>query len=141
MLGNGGMANTIRVLLNDLKFKNINYSSRNKKKYSKWKIKKKFIINWNGKNILKKYDLLINATQLGMWNKYILSIFKKIFNNFKIFLNCAVNNNSKLKNASKILKKKYISGSELTKYQAKYQFKIYGKIFNYESSKKIFLNQ
>ena len=24
------MANTIRVLLNDLKFKNINYSSRNK---------------------------------------------------------------------------------------------------------------
>ena len=47
------MANTIRVLLNDLKFKNINYSSRNKKKYSKWKIKKKFIINWNGKDTSK----------------------------------------------------------------------------------------
>ena len=46
------MANTIRVLLNDLKFKNINYSSRNKKKYSKWKIKK-FIINWMEK-ILQK---------------------------------------------------------------------------------------
>ena len=60
-----------------------------------------------------------------MWNKNILPIPKKKLNNFKIFLDCAVNNNSKLKNASKILKKKYISGSELTKYQAKYQFKIY----------------
>ena len=125
LLGNGGMANTIRVLLNDLKFKNINYSSRNKKKYSKWKIKKKFIINWNGKDTSKKYDLLINATPLGMWNKNILPIPEKKLNNFKIFLDCAVNNNSKLKKASKILKKKYISGSELTKYQAKYQFKIY----------------
>lgn len=124
LLGNGGMANTIRVLLNDLKFKNINYSSRNIKKYTQWNIEKKSIINWD-KRGFKKYDLLINATPLGMWNKNILPILRKNINNFRMFLDCAVNDNSKLKITSKILKKKYISGRELTNYQAKYQFKIY----------------
>ena len=39
--------------------------------------KKKFIINWNRKDTSKKYDLLINATPLGMWNKNILPIPEK----------------------------------------------------------------
>ncbi len=125
LLGNGGMANTIRILLKDLNFKTINYSSRNKKKYKKWNIVKKDIIDWENRGFSKKYDLLINATPLGMWNKNVLPISARFVENFRIILDCAVNDNSKLKNYSKELKKMYILGSELTRYQAKHQFKIY----------------
>lgn len=131
LLGNGGMANTIRILLKDLNFKEINFSSRNKKKYKKWNIVKKDIIDWKNRGFSKKYDLLINATPLGMWNKNMLPVSPKTIQNFKIILDCAVNDNSKLKYYSQRLKKKYILGSELTKYQARHQFKIYtGKKIN-----------
>ncbi len=125
LLGNGGMANTIRILLKDLNFKKINFSSRNKKKYNKWNIAKENIINWEDRGLIKNYDLLINATPLGMWNKNILPVSLKSIQNFKIILDCAVNDSSKLKYYAKRLKKIYILGSELSKYQARYQFEIY----------------
>lgn len=125
LLGNGGMANTIRILLKDLKFNNINYSSRNKKRYNNWDIKKNDIIDWNKRGHIKKYDLLINATPLGMWNNNILPISSQNIRNFKIFLNCSVNEASVLKKECKRFNKKYISGMELSYYQAKQQFKIY----------------
>tara|TARA_B100001057_G_scaffold493881_1_gene589291 strand:+ start:1899 stop:2669 length:771 start_codon:yes stop_codon:yes gene_type:complete len=125
LLGNGGMANTIRILLNDLKFKKIHYSSRNPKRYKNWNINKKNLIDWSKRGFSKKYDLLINATPLGMWNNNNLPVPKSNIKNFEVILDCAVNDKSKLRYETKMLKKKYIPGSELTKYQAKHQFKIY----------------
>ena len=125
LLGNGGMANTINILLKDLKFQNTMYSSRSKKKYVGWKIKNKKLINWKERGNFKNFNLLINATPIGMWNKNYLPISKKYLKNFEIIVDCAVNDNSPLKKECKKLKKKYISGKELSYYQALKQFKIY----------------
>ena len=128
ILGNGGVAKTSYELIKDLKFKNINLSSRNFKRYDDWKINEKIkIFKWKNRNKIDA-NVLINATPIGM-NKATkektpvsISLIKKLDMIIDFTINKKENT---LEKNSKKLEKKYLSGKILSFYQGVKQFSIY----------------
>ncbi len=127
LLGNGGVAKTSFELLKSLKVKKIFLSSRNLKRYSKWKIFKNVeIIKWTKRNNLRT-DILINATPIGMLGNKIkspldISSIKK----FKLIVDFTVNKKKNLlERSAKKFKIDFISGIKISFYQGIKQFKIY----------------
>ena len=128
ILGNGGVAKTSYEVIKDLKFENINLSSRNFKRYSDWKIDKKIkIFKWINRNKIDA-NVLVNATPIGMdkatkeKTPVSISLIKKL----DIIIDFTINKNQNtLEKNSKKLKKKYLSGKILSFYQGIKQFNIY----------------
>ena len=127
LLGNGGVAKTSFELLKSLKVKKIFLSSRNSRRYSKWKIFKNIeIIKWTKRNNLRT-DILINATPIGMFGNKIkspldISSIKK----FKLIIDFTVNQKKNfLERSAEKFKIDFISGIKISFYQGIKQFKIY----------------
>ena len=93
ILGSGGVAKAILQALNDLKFKNLYVTCRNKKKFNKinW-IKNLTYIPWKKRNNIE-VDIIFNATPLGMFGKNSNKKPIKIFDNYlpKIIFDLPVN--------------------------------------------------
>ncbi len=128
VVGSGGVAKAVIQSLLDLGYKNINITSRNKKKFNKIK-KNKYInfINWVDRNNFKS-DILINCTPLGMFGKYSNSVPLKLPLKFKpkLIYDLTVNPASnKLNKYSKIMKIHYVPGLISSFYQGIKQFEIY----------------
>lgn len=98
--------------------------ARNKRKLRKWFPKIFTILDW-GTITKKEFDLIINATSLGMSNEKIEIISKKNFKKNSVIIDFVINSKNELKKIAENLKIKYISGFELTLLQAAKQFKIY----------------
>ena len=125
ILGNGSTSKTSYEVLKELKVKKIYLSSRNKKKYKFWKIRKNdVIIDWAKRNFLMS-DLLINCTPIGM--KHINNIPIKLTKNnqYKYIIDFPINKKSKLSFLAKKNNITYVSGLEISLYQGIEQFKIY----------------
>ena len=125
ILGNGSTSRTSYEVLKGIKIKKIYLSSRNKKKYKSWKIRKfDTVLNWKERNHLKS-DLLINCTPIGM--KHLNKIPIKLTSNsrYKYILDFTINNKNKLYYLAKKLKIPYVSGLEISLYQGLEQFRIY----------------
>ncbi len=125
LLGNGSTSKTSYEVLKELKVKKIYLSSRNKKKYKFWKIRKNdVILNWAKRNFLM-LDLLINCTPIGM--KHINNTPVKLTNNnqYKYIIDFPINKKSKLSFLAKKNNITYVSGLEISLYQGIEQFKIY----------------
>ena len=131
LLGNGGVARTIYSLIHKKKIKKVFLSSRNLKKYQKWKLSKKHkVLFWEKKENMK-VDLLINATPIGMFGKYSEAsvIRNQREKKFKFIYDLPVNHKkNKLSIYAQKHKIKYISGLESSFYQALKQFEIYNKV-------------
>ena len=127
LLGNGSTSKTSYEVLKDLKIKRIFLSSRDKKKYNSWKIRKSDqIYSWNKRDLIKS-DLLINCTPLGMShiNKLPIKLIKK--EQHKYIIDFTINKKNKLSILAKKLKISYIGGLEISFYQGLEQFRIYTK--------------
>lgn len=123
ILGSGSMA-YLSFLHIKKKTKKIFVSVRNKKKLQKWFPKTFKILDW--KTIKeKKFNLIINATSIGMQNEKIKIISDKNFKSESFIIDFVINSKNELKKIAENLKIKYISGYELTLLQAVKQFKIY----------------
>ena len=127
LLGNGSTSKTSYEALKDLNIKKIYLSSRNKKKYKLWKVRKSDqIYSWNKRNLIKS-DLLVNCTPLGM--THIDKLPKKFIkkDQHKYVIDFPINKKNKLSILAKKLKISYIGGLEISFYQGLEQFKIYTK--------------
>ncbi len=125
--GSGGMARAIIYSLKKLGYKNVNIFARNKKTLSK------ILKRWNLNEIKKidsynqKYDLLINATPLGMANfTNEIPFDEEVILNSSIVMDVVVNTDgTKLSTMCKKNNIKLITGEMITKLQAKKQFELY----------------
>ncbi len=130
ILGCGGVAKAVLYSVIDLKFKKIFMSSRNKNKFNKINVKKINYLRWQDKDQIK-FDIIINATPLGMFgtlaNKVPINISKKHLP--KLIYDLPVNHKGNfLKKFAKKNKIRYISGLESSYYQGIKQFEIYNNI-------------
>lgn len=120
--------------------KNLFYlSSRNLNKYKKWKVKKKLLINWRNRSD-KQFDVLINATSIGLGNSNQTPIPINKITQYKNIFDVVINDKSKLNIEAKKNNIKFIGGKEMSFYQACKQFKIYCGIKLNENSIKNHLN-
>ena len=131
ILGSGGVAKAILQALNDLKFKNLYVTCRNKKKFNKinW-IKNLTYIPWKKRNNIE-VDIIFNATPLGMFGKNSNKKPIKIFDNYlpKIIFDLPVNPKGNLLSISASQNNvKYVSGIEFSRLQGVKQFEIYNGI-------------
>ena len=126
LIGNGSISKTIYTYISRKKIKNIFLCARNKKKYNNWKINKNSkIINWGMRNKLK-LDWFINATSIGM-SKDVNSmpINKNSLKNYKNYFDIVICEKNLLRSNCINKNINYVSGKELSFYQAIEQFKIY----------------
>jgi shikimate 5-dehydrogenase len=71
-------------------------------------------------------DFLINATPIGMNERYPNNLFtKEVVKNYKYIFDVVVNNNTDLLNLSRALKKEYISGISMVYYGLMRQIELY----------------
>jgi shikimate 5-dehydrogenase len=140
LIGSGAVARTFyEALKNKTKF--IYLCARNKSKFNKWDLRKTdVVINWNDKSKIKTF-LLVNATIVGMkhLNKKILFSEKNI-TNFEWLIDVVNNPNSILQLTAKKMKVKFLSGLEMSFYQAIKQFNIYTSVGLKEKKVKNILN-
>ncbi len=125
LLGNGATSRTSYEVLKELKIKKIYLSSRNKKKYKSWNIRKSDkVFNWERRNPIKS-DLLINCTPLGMINLNVSP--KKILSKdqHKYIIDFPINKFNKLSNLARKFRINYVSGIEISFHQGFEQFRIY----------------
>lgn len=124
LLGNGGVARTIYECIKKIKVKKIYLCARNVAKFDNWKKNKNSeIFNWHKRNKLKA-SLLINATPLGMENKYLPVDLKAIVK-YKSILDLVIDSKSSLKIIAQKNKVRFYDGLEFSFYQACKQFEIY----------------
>ena len=125
--GSGGMANAIIYTLKKLGFNNLNILARNKKTLSKilkkWSLTEIKQIDLSN----QKFDLLINATPLGMPNfTNEIPFEEEIIIKSSIVMDVVVNpNGTKLSHLCKKNNIRLITGEMITKLQAKKQFELY----------------
>lgn len=125
--GSGGMANAIIYTLKKLGFNNLHILARNKKTLSKilkkWSLTEIKQIDLSS----QKFDLLINATPLGMPNfTNEIPFEEEIIINSSIVMDVVVNpNGTKLSFLCKKNNIRLITGEMITKLQAKKQFELY----------------
>ena len=131
VLGCGGVARAIIQSLIDLKYKKIFVCTINKNKFEN--LKNKNIVknvSWNMRNKMT-YDILINATPLGMFGKFSkktpIHLSKKFYP--KLIYDLPVNpNGNYLYKISKKHNINYISGIKSSYYQGLKQFEIYNNL-------------
>ena len=125
--GSGGMANAIIYTLKKLGFNNLNILARNKKTLSKilkkWSLTEIKQIDLSS----QEFDLLINATPLGMPNfTNEIPFEEEIIIKSSIVMDVVVNpNGTKLSHLCKKNNIRLITGEMITKLQAKKQFELY----------------
>ena len=125
--GSGGMANAIIYTLKKLGFNNLNILARNKKTLSKilkkWSLTEIKQIDLSS----QKFDLLINATPLGMPNfTNEIPFEEELIIKSSIVMDVVVNpNGTKVSHLCKKNNIRLITGEMITKLQAKKQFELY----------------
>ena len=124
LLGNGGVARTIYEYIKKIKIKKIYLCARDVSKFNDWKKNKNSdIFNWHKRNKLDA-TLLINATPLGMKNKY-LPVDLKVVAKYKSILDLVIDSKSSFKKIAQKNKVRFYDGLEFSFYQACKQFEIY----------------
>ena len=128
ILGAGGVALSIILALKRLGIKKIFLSNRTKKESEI--LKKKFtdleIIEW-GKN--PKFDIIINATSLGLNKNDVIELDYETFGSNKLFYDVIYNpNETHFLNIGKKLGNKYENGKLMFVYQAFSAFKLWHNI-------------
>jgi len=131
ILGSGGVAKAIIHSVIDLGFKNIFLSSRNKKNFNRIKIKKKItFLPWKIRNKIN-FDIIINATPLGMFGKFENKMPIRISQKYlpKLIYDLPVSHKVNIIGQyAKKNKIKYISGLVSSYYQGIKQFEIYNNV-------------
>tara|TARA_B100000963_G_C22327458_1_gene537029 strand:- start:94 stop:699 length:606 start_codon:yes stop_codon:yes gene_type:complete len=130
MLGCGGVAKAILQSLNDLNFKDVYVTTRNKKRFTLAKLNKKFVfLPWKLRNQIKA-DIIINTTPIGMFGKLANKMPIEIKENKpKLIYDLPVNyKGNELFKYAKKNKISYISGIRSSILQGVKQFEIYNNI-------------
>ena len=124
IMGAGGVATAISYAIRDLGGKLTITNRTLKKAEDLAKRLNANVINWDERNKFSKKFLLINATNIGFYNKEELPIEKESISNYEVIMDVVIGDTD-LINIAKKINKTVIPGFLMTTYQAAKQFEIY----------------